>query len=373
MEKKLKPLLQPIKLGSYELRNRCVMAALTRMRADYDTGIPNEMHVKYYSDRAENAGFILTECTAINTRGNSFRGGCGMWNEEQVNGWKMVSDEVHRVNGRIFLQIWHGGRSTLRLANWNQKLISSSPIRNRHPGRTYKGFEEYEEPDEMTLDDIEEVKKDFRQGAINAKMAGFDGIELHGANGYLIDNFLRDCSNKRTDKYGGSVENRCRFPLEVIDILIDIFGGDKVGIKISPVGRLNDMFDSDPIVTYSYFLNELDKRKIAFIELPRAPEYRLVPNYYEIKGEEQIPDVYKTFRSCFRGVIIANNGFDFESGNEILKNGYADMVSFGRLFISNPDLVHRFENDWELNPWNDKTFYLPGPQGYIDYPKYEDL
>jgi N-ethylmaleimide reductase len=368
----MKQLLQPIKVGCYEIRNRCVMAALTRMRADYETGVPSDLHVKYYSERAENAGFVLTECTSINTRGNSFKGGCGIWSNEQVEGWKKVCDEVHRVDGRIFLQIWHGGRSTLRLANWDQKPIGPSPVRNRHPGRTNKDFVDYEEPEEMTLDIIEEVKKDFRKGAENAKLAGFDGLELHGANGYLIDNFLRDGSNQRTDEYGGSAEGRCKFPLEIIDILIDVFGNDKIGIKLTPVGRLNDGFDSDPISTYSYFLKELDRRKIAFVEIAKAPEYRPVPNYYGIKGEDQIPDVYETFRPYFSGILIANNGFDFETGNKLLEERKADMISFGRPFISNPDLVHRFRNGWELSPWNDKLFYVAGPEGYIDYPTYED-
>lgn len=362
-------LLTGIKLGAYELRNRVVMCPLTRSRTGSD-GVPTYLHVQYYSDRAENAGFIRTECTAVSSLGNCFVGAPGIYTEKQIMGWSSVCEAVHKVQGIIFLQIWHCGRAGVNKIIGGQPICPSA-VRNRHPARTPEGYTEFEEPKEMSENDIEEVLEQFRVGAQNALKAGFDGIELHAANGYLIDQFLRDAVNKRTDNYGGSYENRCRFPLQVMDILIDVFGADKVGIKISPVGRVNDMFDSDPIPLFTYFVKELNKRKIAYIEIVRAPEFRPVPNNYDIKGEEQIPNVYETFRNYFDGVLIANNGFDFESGNKIIENGQVDMVGFGRLYIANPDLVQRFENGWPLNKPNDKTFYTPGPEGYIDYPKYK--
>ena len=230
---------------------------------------------------------------------------------------------------------------------------------------------EYDVPKEMTKEDMQEVLSQFRKGAIYAKNAGFDGVELHGANGYLIDQFLRDATNQRTDEYGGSAENRCRFPLQVLDVLIEEFGADKVAIRVSPLGRYNDMFDSDPISTYSYLIKELDKRQIAFLEITRHHEAAKFPNLYEVQPEDQIPNVYEAFRPFFKGTLIANTCFDLESANQIIAAGLADMVSFGSNYIANPDLVLRFKNNWPLNTPNMKTFYAPGAEGYIDYPKFQ--
>jgi len=360
-------LFKTVKLGSYEMNNRIVMAPLTRCRADYSTGVPNDLHVQYYTERAQDAAFVITECAPVSRRAACFPGAGGIYTDDQVEGWKNVTESVHKVGGKIFLQIWHCGRAAKAAWLNGEKPLCPSAVKNRHPART----EEYDEPQEMTTDDIKEVLNQFKKGAQNAKKAGFDGIELHGANGYLVDEFLRDGVNKRTDDYGGSIENRCRFPLEIMDILIEEFGSDKVGIKVTPVGRFNDMFDSDPLALYSYFLKELDRRKVAFVEISKAPEFRAVPNYYGVSGEEQIPDVYAAFRKSFSGIIIANNGFDFDSANKVIESGNADMVSFGRLFIANPDLVKRFENGYKLNTPNESTFYTPGAVGYIDYPKYQ--
>ena len=244
---------------------------------------------------------------------------------------------------------------------------SSSAVRNRHAPR---GGLEYDTPQEMTKEDIQEVLTQFRKGAENAKKAGFDGLELHAANGYLVDQFLRDAVNQRKDEYGGSVENRCRFALEVMDNLIDVFGADKVGIKVTPTGRFNDMFDSDPVALYTYLFSELNKGNVSFVEITRAPEFRPVPNYYNIKGEEQIPNIYETFRAVFKGFIMANNGFNFESGSKIVEDGLVDFVTFGRLYISNPDLVYRFKNNFPLTIADEKTFYTPGATGYTDYKPY---
>jgi len=367
---KISKLFEACSLGPYRLKNRVAMSPLTRMRADPITGVPNEMHIKYYTERAIDAGFVITECCSVSRRGHCFKGACGIWTDEQTEGWAKVIESVHKYNGRIFLQIWHCGRASK--CDWIEGDIplSSSAIKNRHPARAL-GVE-YDTPKEMTIEDIEEVLEQFRKGAQNAKKAGFDGIQLHGANGYLIDQFLRDSVNKRTDDYGGSIENRCRYPLQVMDILINEFGSDKVGIKITPIGRFNDMFDSDPLNLYVYLLKELDKRKISFVEIPKSPEFRPVPNYYKVEPEDQISNVYETFRPFFSGILIANNGFDFQSGTNLLETGFADMISYGRLYISNPDLVNRFKNNYPLNPPDENTFYTAGPKGYITYKNYSD-
>jgi 2,4-dienoyl-CoA reductase-like NADH-dependent reductase (Old Yellow Enzyme family) len=364
-----KILITPIKMGAYELGNRIAMAPLTRCRADDINGIPNNLQIKYYTERACEAGFILTECSAISRLSNSFSRSCGIYSSEQIKGWKKVCNSVHEVNGKIFLQIWHCGRSALTEALDTNLPVGPSPIRNRHPGRSATGFADYDCPMELSEDQILELVELFRNGARNALEAGFDGVELHGGNGYLIDNFLRDAVNKRTDRFGGSIENRCRFPLIVIDALISVFGADKVGMKITPNGRFNDMFDSDPISLFKYLLSELQKRKIAFVEIARM-DHRPVPNFYDVKPEEQIADVYETFRGSFDGVIIGNCGFTFAEAEKYIIDNKFDMISFGRLFIANPDLVSRYANDWELNVPNEKTFYTPGKEGYIDYPHF---
>jgi N-ethylmaleimide reductase len=370
-------LFDTYQLGDIKVNSRIGMCALTRMRCDPKTGVPNDLHVKYYSERAEDAAFVLTECTAISPEGNSFPGAAGIYTKEQIEGWKKVTEAVHKVNGKIILQIWHCGRSA------HKEIIGTSPIApssnpNRHQGRTGNGFKPYDEPQEMSKKDIETIVGLFEQGAKNAKEAGFDGIELHSANGYLIDQFLRDGANKRTDEYGGSVENRCRFPLQVIDKLIEVFGAGRVGLKISPGGRLNDMFDSDPVSLYKYYLAELGKRRVAFVEVMKAPEFRNCDNYYGIKGEDQMPEMFKILKPFFtydkegdyKPTLIGNNSLDFDSANEYLQKGEIDMVTFGRYYISNPDLVLRYKNKWELTPPEMETFYSPGEKGYITYSKY---
>lgn len=365
-----KPLFKPIKMGAYEFENRIAMAALTRCRADIKTGIPTEMHVQYYSERAKDTAFILTECASICPRSNAFPGACGIYSDSQVEGWRQVTEAVHKVNGRIFLQIWHCGRAGLKTL-LDADPLAPSAIKNRHKARLNRDFVESDTPLEMTVEDIDNVIEEFRIGAKNAKLAGFDGVELHGANGYLVDSFLRDATNTRTDNYGGSPENRCRFALQVMDVLIEVFGADKVGIKISPLGRLNDMFDSNPIETYSYLLKELSKRNVSFVEIMKAPEFRPVPNLYDIPGEEQVEDIFTALKPFFNGVLIANNSLNYETASKLIEEKTADMVTFGRLFIANPDLVERFKNNYQLNIPDEKSFYTPGKEGYIDYPIYK--
>ncbi len=342
--KEKKILLSPIQLYQYKLRNRIVMAPLTRCRAEDVSGIPNDLHIQYYTERAREAAFVLTECSSVSRIGNAFPRSCSIYSTDQLQGWKRVCDSVHSVNGKIFLQIWHCGRAGTTEGLQGALPLAPSPIRNRHQGRSKNGYVDYETPIELNQDQILEIVEQFRKGALNALEAGFDGIELHAANGYLIDQFLRDGTNQRTDFYGGSIENRCRFPLMVVDALISVFGSEKVGIKVTPIGRFNDMFDSDPLSLYKYFLGELQKRKIGFVEIARI-DHRPVPNLYGIEPNDQIVDVFDALRSSFNGIIIGNCGFNFEEAEKHVKENKFDMISFGRLFISNPDLVSRYEND----------------------------
>jgi 2,4-dienoyl-CoA reductase-like NADH-dependent reductase (Old Yellow Enzyme family) len=328
------------------------------------------MHVKYYSDRAESAGMVFTECSGVTYRGNGFQGACGIWSQEQVEGWKRVTDAVHKVNGRIFLQIYHIGRAGRKKDIGNVKPLAPSviPIRNKLIEGT-TNYEVSDEPEELTLDGIKDVIEEFRKGSENAKKAGFDGLELHGANGYLVDQFLKDCSNKRTDQYGGSIENRCRFALEIIQVLISVFGADKVGIKVSPTNRYNDMYDSDPKKLYKYLFGELSKLKIAFVEVVQSADSPYFPNFYNIKETVQIADSFKEFKSSFQGTFIANNNLTFESATQLVASGGADLVSFGRPFLANPDLVERFLKGKPLNEVDYSTAYYGGEKGYNDYPK----
>ena len=360
-----KLLFQSYKLGDVQLRNRFVMSALTRARCDPKTGIPGDVNVKYYTQRAS-AGLILTECSPVSMQGNTYPASGGIFTKEQVAGWKRVVDSVHSRGGKIFNQIWHGGRAVHPDVTKVQN-IGPSAIAIR--GDLFAGMT-HQVPKEMTKEDIQKVKEEFRQAAINCKEAGFDGLELHGANGYLIDQFLRDGSNKRTDEYGGSVQNRSRLALEVIDILIQVYGAGRVGIKLSPVAKYQDMYDSDPLATYSYILQELSKKKIAFVELVEAGD--LSKNIGEQSTEEeQMKEVSKTLRPYFKGTLIINNGVTPETAEKAIKEGYADLASFGRLFISNPDLVERIQNKWTLAESNPQTYFFGGENGYIDYIPYE--
>jgi N-ethylmaleimide reductase len=358
------PLLESTKFGPYTLKNKVVMAAMTRTRADPKDGVPTDLFVQYYSERAADAGLVLTEASCTSQKANSFPG-CGcIYTDEQVEGWKKVTEAVHKVNGIIYLQICHGGRTAYN------KLTGMTPVGPSPIAVRSKRGEEIEYgdvPEELTEDGIKEIIEEFRKGAENAKKAGFDGIQLHAANGYLADEFLRDATNKRTDKYGGSAENRCRFVLEVMDALISIFGVDRVGIKVSPVGRYNDMYDSDPLATYSHLLSELQKKNVSFVELTTSPgEIHL----YEKNAADQIADVFKAFRPHFKNILIANNGLDWEKGNQLLKDGVADLISYGKMYLANPDLVERLKNGWELAQPDWSTVFTGGEKGYI-YPKYK--
>ncbi|EAR89565.1 FAD/FMN-binding family oxidoreductase (macronuclear) [Tetrahymena thermophila SB210] len=360
------------KIGSIQVKNRFVMAALTRCRANPATGIANDIMVDYYSQRAS-FGMILTECSQISPLSNAFPGSAGIYSKEQVEGWKKVTQKVHEKGGKIVLQIWHSGRAVLKEFIGGADPLAPSAIAIRTPHAYTKG--PHPVPKEMTKEDIKKVVEEFRQGALNAKEAGFDGVQLHGANGYLVDQFLRDGTNKRTDEYGGSIANRTRFLLECLDALISVFGADKVGIKLSPTGRYNDMYDSNPKELMKYVLAELEKKKIAFVEVKRHGflESSKDPNqenddFGQTQPKKQWPDIFQQIRNLYKGTLILNDGITKEEGLDLLKNRQADFISFGQFAISNPDLPYRFKQGLELAKADYTTFFTPGAKGYSDYP-----
>jgi 2,4-dienoyl-CoA reductase-like NADH-dependent reductase (Old Yellow Enzyme family) len=340
---------------------------MTRLRCDPKTGIPSDLHAKYYSSRAS-AGLIFTEASPIDSR--QTLGGAGLIEtKEQIAGWKKVVDAVHEKGGRIFLQLWHGGR-TIDTSKTSAPVISPSAIAVKSFDKEGK-IVEGPTPVEMTHENIKTVIQQFQRAATNAKAAGFDGIEVQGASGYLVDSFLKDFTNQRTDEYGGSVEKRARFVLELIDALIEVFGAGRVGIKLSPVGRANDTYDSNPIETYTYLLTQLNERKISHVQLVEPTEDYGGRSLYP-KASHQIPTVCKQFREVFKGTLITNSGYNPDTALKAIQEGYADLVAFAKLYVGNPDLVERVKNGWELAQPDFTTLLSPGEKGYIDYPTYQE-
>lgn len=343
-------LFSPIRIGELELPNRIFMAPLTRARATASR-IPNELMAEYYCQRAS-AGLILSEATVVSPQGIGYADTPGIWSAEQVEGWKKTTQAVHDAGGRIFLQLWHVGRISHPTFLNGELPVAPSAIAPKGNVSHIRPETPFLVPRALRRDELAGIVANFRLGAQNALAAGFDGVEIHGANGYLLDQFLQDTSNTRTDDYGGSIENRARLMLEVADAVIGVWGAARVGMHLSPRGDAHDMGDSDPLATFGYVASELGKRKLAFI----AARERL--------GADSIGPQLK---KLFGGVYVANEGFDLASGNAALAAGDADAIAFGKLFISNPDLPRRFREGAALNEWNGATFYAPGAAGYTDY------
>lgn len=357
-------LFQPLQLGPFELPHRVMMAPLTRSRAAQPGDTPWDLNVEYYRQRAT-ASLILTEATQVSKQGKGYAATPGIYSEDQVSGWRRITDAVHNAGGRIFAQLWHVGRiSHPALQPGGATPVSASAIRPK--SQTYieigAGRVDLPTPRALAVDELPGIVDDYRRATRNALRAGFDGVELHAANGYLMDQFLRDGSNRRSDDYGGSIENRMRFPLQVVDALIAVAGRDRVGVRVSPVNGFNDMSDSDPAAVFSAFVGELSRRRIAFLEMVRmgAQGGPLTP-------EED--DVIRTVTDAFEGVVVANGHFDAESAADYLAQGRADAVSFGRAFIANPDLPERIRHGAAVfNEPRPKLFYGGGAEGYVDYP-----
>lgn len=344
-------LFKPLKIGSLELPNRIIMAPLTRARAG-SARIPNTLMAEYYSQRAT-AGLILSEATSVDPMGVGYANTPGIWSDEQVEGWKKITSAVHARDGRIFLQLWHVGRISDPMFLNGALPVAPSAIAAKGHVSLVRPEKPYVTPRALETSEIPGIVAAYKKGAENAKRAGFDGVEIHGANGYLLDQFLHDSTNKRTDQYGGSVENRARLLLEVTDAAIAVWGAERVGVHLSPRGDSHDVSDSNREETFSYVAQELGKRKIAFIFTR------------EYQGEDSLSPKLK---KLFGGVFIANEKFTKESAEKALDQGIADAVSFGVPFISNPDLPRRFLEKLTLNETNFSTLYAEGAQGYTDYP-----
>lgn len=359
-------LLSPIDFGPYKSKNRVMYAAMTRCRADPKDGVPTDLIKQYYADRCADPGIMLSECCAVNSRGEGFPGACQVFSKDQIEGWKKVIDAVHKNKGKLFIQLYHCGRCTWADNINGEKPVSSSTKRNTH--REGK----FDEPEALDIEGIKKVVEDFKNAAKALKEIGADGVQLHCANGYLVDQFLRDGVNDRTDEYGGSIENRARFMFEVLDELIKVFGASRVGVKLSPCGRYNDMYDSDPQALLDYLLPELDKRRICFTEVMRPPDGTPTTSY-DKTGEEQIPDLFKGMKAKLPNVIlVGNSGISPEEASKLIKEKVVDMVSFGRSYISNPDLCERISHNWPISSDVDwATAFYGGEKGYNDYPKYE--
>lgn len=344
-------LFDPLTVGDLHLPNRVVMAPLTRSRA-VDRRIPNDLMVEYYAQRAS-AAMILTEATAVAPTGVGYANTPGIWSDDQVEGWKKITSAVHAKGGLILLQLWHVGRISHPMFLDGELPVAPSAVRPAGNVSIVRPKKEFVTPRALEITELPAIVEAYRQGAVNAKRADFDGVEIHGANGYLLDQFLQDKTNRRTDRYGGSIENRARLMLEVTDACIDVWGPGRVGMHLAPRGDAHDMGDSDPLVTFTYLAEQLGQRKIAFLCAREA------------LGPGRIGPQLK---QAFGGVYIANEKFTRETAEQAIERGEADAVAFGVLFIANPDLPLRLKINAPLNDPRPDLFYAPTPEGYTDYP-----
>lgn len=352
-------LFSPVKLGSIALENRMVMAPLTRNRAPKETGVPQDLNVTYYAQRAS-AGLIITEATPISAMAQGYIFLPGIYTDAQVAGWKKVTEAVHAKGGKIVLQLWHVGRISHPSLLPNHALpIAPSAIKPAGQTYTYEGLVDFVEPRALEANEIPSLIAEYVQATKNALAAGFDGVEVHAANGYLLDQFLRDGSNKRTDNYGGSIQNRTRLLLEVTKAVVEVAGSDKVGVRISPINPFNDMKDSNPQALFNAVAEQLNQFNLAYLH---AVEGDI------LGGEKTDAFDFAQMRKLYKGAYMANLGYDKARGNAAIASGYADVVAYGVPFIANPDLVARYKTDAALNAVDSTTFYGGAEKGYTDYP-----
>jgi N-ethylmaleimide reductase len=345
-------LFDPLKVGALELPNRIIMAPLTRSRAVGAGRVPNALMAEYYAQRAS-SGLILSEATSVTPMGVGYADTPGIWADEQVDGWKLITDAVHEAGGRIFLQLWHVGRISDPLFLDGEQPVAPSAVQPAGHVSLVRPVKDYVTPRALALEEIPGIVAAYRKGAENAKRAGFDGVEIHGANGYLLDQFLQDKTNQRNDAYGGPIENRARLMLEVTDACIEVWGADRVGMHLAPRRDAHDMGDSTPLETFGYVARELGKRKIAFI----------------CAREAVAPDsLGPRLKAIFGGVYIANEKMSKETAEQLLASGEADAVAWGQWFIANPDLPARLKAGAPLNAPRPDKFYAATPEGYTDYP-----
>lgn len=350
-------LLDPYRLGPINLPNRMVMCPLTRNRAP--RGVPNAMMVEYYRQRST-AGLIITEGTQVSALGQGYQDTPGIYTDEQRDGWRVITDAVHHAGGRIFAQLWHVGRVSHSYYH-GQQPIAPSPV--RPPGKAYtpEGPKEFETPHALTVEEIHGVIGDFRRGAQVAHEAGFDGVELHGANGYLIDQFIQSGTNQRTDDYGGAPAKRTRFLTEVMDAVTTVWPSERVGVRLSPAGGASGIRDDDPVATFTHVARMLDACGLAYVHVIEAPVGTNSPDERNVCSTELV-------RAAYTGTLITAGAYTPQSAEAALESHAADLVAFGRLFIANPDFVARVRQGAPLNSPDKSTFYTPGVRGYVDYP-----
>jgi len=360
-------LFRPLALGTTELAHRIVMAPLTRLRADRNGDLPTAMMAEYYGQRASPGGLIISEATAIAVTGRGYLGAPGIYSDAQVDAWKRVTDAVHAKGGHIFLQLWHVGRVSHVDMTGGQAPVAPSAIAFEGAAFTANGWVSPSPARALETDEIPGIVEAFREGAQRAMAAGFDGVEIHGANGYLLDQFLHDGSNRRGDAYGGPVANRARLLLEVTEAAIAVWGCERVGVRLSPSGKFLSMSDSDPEGTFAYVAGELDKLGVAYLHLiePRV-------NGSELVAEGLAPVESARLRRHFNGVIIAAGGFEPGDAQAAVARGDADLIAFGRHFIANPDLPQRIARGLPLNAYDRETFYGGDQRGYTDYPFHQE-
>jgi N-ethylmaleimide reductase len=354
-------LLSPVKLGRYTLPNRVVLAPLTRNRAGEGLA-PTALNALHYAQRAS-GGLLITEASQISPQGMGYPNTPGIYSAEQVEGWRLVTEAVHAKGGKIFLQLWHVGRISHPDLQPNGELpVAPSAIAPEGEAATYTGMKPFVTPRALEISEIPQIVEQYRLGAKNAIAAGFDGVEIHGANGYLIDQFLQDNTNQRTDIYGGSLENRARFLMEVTEAVVAECGSDRVGVRLSPSGTFNSMYDSHRAATFSYAVKELNRFNLAYLHLvaPRVEGFGTAEDQPELGAD--------FFRTIYNGTIMTAGGYTLETGNAAIASGHADLVAFGRLYIANPDLVERFTINAPLNTPDRNTFYGGDEKGYTDYP-----
>ncbi len=355
-------LLKEYNMKGLMLKNRVVMAPMTRSRADNPGNIPVDLMAEYYAQRSS-AGLIITEGSQISKRAVGYINTPGIFTTEQTNGWKKITAAVHAKGGKIFIQLWHVGRMSHPDFHDGELPLSASALNPNSKSYTPMGFKDTVTPKAMTLDEIKETIADYGRAAKNSMIAGFDGVEIHSSNGYLLHQFFNRTSNIRTDEYGGSIENRGRILFEVIDEIKKYVPENRIGVRLNPSlhGVFGMTLDEETIPTFDYIIKKLNNYDLAYLHL--SEPFTDVTN---VPGAE--PHIAERYRPVYKGTIIINSSFDREKGNRVIKQGSADLVAYGKLFISNPDLVERFENKSEAAPWDDKTFYTPGAKGYTDYP-----
>ncbi|WP_194775358.1 alkene reductase [Pararhodonellum marinum] len=358
-----KPLLEMLTLGDLELKNRVIMAPMTRSRADNPDNKPTELHVKYYKQRAS-AGLIITEGSQVSKKAVGYINTPGIYSPAQVEGWKKVTSAVHEKGGKIFIQIWHVGRISHPDFHNGELPHAPSAINPNSKSFTPKGFKETVTPAEMTIEEIQNTINDFKMGGKNAMEAGFDGVEIHSSNGYLLHQFFSRTSNVRTDGYGGSIENRAKILFEIIEALKEVMPENRIGLRLNPSlhGIFGMTMDEESIPTFDYIIEKLSHYDLAYLHLSEPfTDVSELPH--------AVSEIAKRYRPMYKGTLIINGDFDQEKGNRYILEGLADAVAYGKPYVSNPDLVERFANDAPIADWDQDTFYTPGEKGYTDYPK----